>query len=274
MAGARSHGLVLRARPIIIAHRGASGTAPENTRAAFRKALRDGADGLELDLRWTRDRRIAVIHDATVDRTTRSGGPVRAMTMARLQQLDAGSWFARRFRGEGVPALEEVLRLGRPCRLLILDTKDMGTSWIAGVQGLPVLIASEFPAFHEAVRRRHPWARRALTAETRHGLSMAKRLGCAAIDPRWRLVDAAFMRRARALGLAVYPWTVNEPKVAARLARLGVDGVITNFPGPVREALEGCGRDWPKGYFEKVPGSWKGGLGRPRQDPPQEREPL
>jgi glycerophosphoryl diester phosphodiesterase len=225
---------------LVIAHRGFSGAAPENTLPAFRKALGAGCDGLELDLRLTREGKVAILHDATVDRTTNGSGKVRSMTMTRLRRLDAGAWFDAPFRGARIPTLEEILRLGRRCELLILDTKDRDPSWLGRfplLRKLPVLVASEYDGFLRGVRRRFPWVHTALTAERAADLARAARLGCTAIDPRARLVDAAFMRRARALGLEVYPWTVNAPKEALRLARLGVDGVITNHPGPVREVL-------------------------------------
>lgn len=214
--------------------------------AAFRKALRAGCEGLEFDLRLTREGRVAVLHDATVDRTTDGTGKARSFTMGRLRRLDAGSWFDAPFRGERIPTLEEVLHLGRNLKLLILDTKDRETAWIKRygklLRPLPILVASEFDGFLQDLKRRYPWVRTALTAERKSDLGRAKRLGCAAIDPRFRLVDAAFMRRARKLGLEVYPWTVNAPKEAVRLARLGVDGVITNHPGPVRAVLARPGR--------------------------------
>lgn len=225
---------------LVIAHRGFSGAAPENTLPAFRKALGTGCDGLEADLRLTREGRVAILHDATVDRTTDGSGKVREMGMARLRRLDAGSWYDAPFRGTRIPTLEEVLALGRRCELLILDTKDRDPSWLGRfplLQELPILVASEYDGFLKSIRRRFPWVHTALTAERTEDLTRAARLGCTAIDPRARLVDAAFLRRSRALGLEVYPWTVNAPKEALRLARLGVDGVITNFPGPIRNAL-------------------------------------
>ena len=228
--------------PLVIGHRGFSGAAPENTMAAFRKALRAGADALEFDLRITRDDRVAILHDATVDRTTDGSGLVRSMTMAQLRRLDAGSWFDAPFRRQRIPTFEEVLAAGGKCRLLILDTKDLDTFWIgrheAVLRRLPVLVASEFDGFLKSVKRRYPWVPTALTAEKKTDLGRAARLGCSAIDPRFRLVDAAFMKQARKLKLAVYPWTVNTPKEAVRLARLGVDGVITNYPGPIFQTFE------------------------------------
>ena len=228
-------------RPLVIAHRGFSGAAPENTLPSFRKALSSGADALEFDLRLTKDSRVVVIHDETVDRTTDGSGKVRSFPFSRLRTLDAGSWYDAPFRGARIPSLEEVLALGKGCRLLLLDTKDQDTGWIGQHEGVlrkfPILVASEFDPFLRAVKRSYPWVRTALTAEKVSDLARAKRLGCSAIDPRYRLVDRAFMKEARSAGLEVYPWTVNAPKEAKRLAALGVDGVITNHPGPMALVL-------------------------------------
>ncbi len=228
-------------KPLVIAHRGFSGAAPENTPAAFRKALASGCEGLEFDLRLTKDGRVAILHDATVDRTTDGSGLVRSMTMAQVRKLDAGSWFDAPFRRQRILTLEEILAMGCRQKLLILDTKDRDPSWIGRyepiLRSLPVLVASEYDGFLTSVRRRFPWVRTAFTAEKASDLARAKRLGCAAIDPRSRLVDKAFMKKAKSMKLSVYPWTVNAPKEALRLARLGVDGVITNYPGPMRRLL-------------------------------------
>ena len=91
--------------PLVVAHRGGAGLAPENTLAAFRMALEVGADAIELDVRLTRDGRVAVIHDRTVDRTTGGRGPVGSYTLAELKALDAGSWFGPQYLGERVPTL-------------------------------------------------------------------------------------------------------------------------------------------------------------------------
>ena len=93
----------------IWAHRGASASAPENTLAAFRAAEAAGAAGIELDVHLSADGVPVVIHDETVDRTTDGHGPVAALTLCRLRQLDAGRWFAPAFAGEALPTLEEIL---------------------------------------------------------------------------------------------------------------------------------------------------------------------
>ena len=91
---------------LVIAHRGASGHAPENTLAAFRKAIVQGATFIETDLQLSRDARFVAIHDATVDRTTGGRGAVHDLTLADLRRLDAGSWFSSEFAGERIPTLE------------------------------------------------------------------------------------------------------------------------------------------------------------------------
>src|SRR4051812_8087205 len=96
--------------PTIIAHRGASGTAPENTLAAFRRAADLGAPMIELDVQLTADGEVVVIHDFTLDRTTDGVGSVRHRSLAQIRRLDAGAWFAPAFRGERVPTLAEVLQ--------------------------------------------------------------------------------------------------------------------------------------------------------------------
>ncbi len=95
-------------QPIIVAHRGSSAIAPENTLASFRQAIADGADAIELDVHLTKDGEVVVIHDSTLNRTTNGRGRVRDYTLVELKRLDAGSWFHKRFSSEKIPALAEV----------------------------------------------------------------------------------------------------------------------------------------------------------------------
>ena len=104
---------------MVIAHRGASSYAPENTLAAFDLALQMGGRHIELDVHSTSDDHIVVIHDENVERTTNGTGPVANHTLSALKALDAGSWFAPRFSGERVPALEEVFERYRESRISI-----------------------------------------------------------------------------------------------------------------------------------------------------------
>jgi len=114
------------APPLCIGHRGASALAPENTLAAFETAIVDGADGLEFDVRLTRDGVPIVLHDAALDRTTSGRGAVAALDLASIRRLDAGAWFGARFRGERVPTLAETLDLARGRCAVNIELKEEG----------------------------------------------------------------------------------------------------------------------------------------------------
>src|SRR3972149_9393656 len=98
---------------MVIAHRGFSGQAPENTLASFKKARELGSDMIELDVRFSKDGHMVVMHDDTLDRTTNGRGKVADYTLKELKQLDAGSWFAPQFSDERIPNLNEVLELAK-----------------------------------------------------------------------------------------------------------------------------------------------------------------
>src|SRR5262244_4166653 len=114
---------------LVIGHRGASGHAPENTLAAFRKSLAMGATFIETDLQLSRDARFVAIHDSTVDRTTNGRGAVHDLSLAELRRLDAGAWFGSEFAGERIPTLEEVLEFAKKHDVVFyLELKPAG-SW-------------------------------------------------------------------------------------------------------------------------------------------------
>lgn len=96
---------------LVFAHRGSRGNTPENTLASFEEAVRVGSDGIELDVRQTKDKEIVVIHDSTIDRTTTGNGTVEKMTLKEIQSYDAGLYFDEKFRGQTIPTLKQVLEL-------------------------------------------------------------------------------------------------------------------------------------------------------------------
>jgi len=116
-----------------IAHRGASAFAPENTMAAFEKAIELGADVIELDLHLTRDNEIVVIHDDTLDRTTDGSGPVHQRSLGELMRLDAGRWFGEGFAGQRIPRLAEVLDRFAGRVPLALEIKA-GSTFFPGIE--------------------------------------------------------------------------------------------------------------------------------------------
>lgn len=230
------------ARPIV-GHRGAAGEEPENTVRSFDAALRQGADALEFDVRVSADGTPVVIHDATVDRTTDGTGPVASLTVRALGELNAG-------HGEPVPLLADVLAR-YPDHPLIVEIKETR----AAEPALAVLHGSRDRVLvgsfmHEALApfRRAGFAvaasrRQAATfwAVARTGLAAPRGALAAFTVPeyhgRLRVVDRRFVRAARRRGLPVHVWTVDEPGDARRLWVLGVSGIITNFPGRMRDAL-------------------------------------
>jgi len=247
------------AYPLVIGHRGASAYAPENTLAAFRLALEQGADGIELDAKLTADGHIVVIHDQTVDRTTGGSGKVREKTLAELRALDAGGWYHPFFAGERIPTLEEVLEeVGSRC-LVDIEITNYATPFdllplrIAemvrrfGMQDR-VVLTSFFPSNLYRARRVLPdvatgqlaWSG-ALGALARGwvGLRFAPRL----LLPYHTDITPESVRREHARGRRVITWTVNETEHAGRLLAWGVDGIITDDPIAMIEVIRrGGGR--------------------------------
>jgi glycerophosphoryl diester phosphodiesterase len=244
--------LAIGEQPVLIfGHRGASAHAPENTLAAFRLAVEQGADGIELDAKLSADGQIVVIHDPTVDRTTNGHGRVSAMTLAELQSLDAGSRFDPSFAGERIPTLEQVLEaVGGKCLVDIeitnyatpFDPLPLRIADLVRRMGLQesVLFTSFFPSNLFRVRRR-------LARVPTGQLAWSGWLGALGrgwlgrqFAPRWVLpyytdLSAEYIQRQHALQRKVIAWTVNQSGDAARLLAWGVDGIITDDPLLMRE---------------------------------------
>jgi len=224
-----------------VAHRGASRHAPENTLAAFRMALEQGVPAVECDVRPTQDGHLVVIHDSTVDRTTNGLGVVSEMRLEALRRLDAGRWFAAEFAGERIPLLEEVLELVRGRALIQIEMKNDPTPYhgivaqvldTVGRQGVQdqVLVMS---FDHQCMR-----AVRSLSSEIATGILYAARLvdapavaraaGADALCLEWTYLDQEVVTQARAAGLGICVWTVDDEPVFRRCRELGVDAVASN----------------------------------------------
>jgi glycerophosphoryl diester phosphodiesterase len=200
----------------------------------------------ELDVHATRDGAIVVVHDDTVDRTTDGRGAVAAMTLSEIKRLDAGAWFDRRFSGKRVPTLGEVMDAARGMMGLVIELKADGIE--AGVCELirvkravstTIVSCFEWRAL-ERVREIAPEIRVGLLAE-RNGdalLAAASAMGAYSVHPRLEMVDAALCARAHAQGLSVMVWTVDAPEAMRRMIAAGVDGIMTNDPGRLREMIE------------------------------------
>ncbi len=236
-------------RPLVIAHRGASADAPENTIVAFELALEQGADGIELDVHLSADEHPVVIHDFTLERTTDGAGPVSEHTVRELKRLDAGGWRDRRFRGQRVQTLQEVLERFRDRARFWVELKG-GSALYPGIEDRVVSLLEIYDVVdralvqsfdHEAIARI-----RATSPEIRVGALVAQapldatllRPGAAnAICPGAHVLTENVLATIRGADLECYVWTVNEPAQMDRLAGWGVNGIITDRPGVLRARL-------------------------------------
>jgi glycerophosphoryl diester phosphodiesterase len=231
------------ARPLVIAHRGASADAPENTIAAFELALEQGADGIELDLHLSADGHPVVIHDFTLERTTNGAGPVSAQRVRDLKRLDAGAWQERRFRGQRIQTLQEVLERFRERARFWIELKA-GSQVYPGIEERVVSMLEIYDVVdralvqsfdHDAIARTRSLSRDVrvgvLVEETPVQAALLAPGIANAICPGADLVTESLLTSIREAGLECYVWTVNEPVLMDRLVRWEVDGIITDQPG-------------------------------------------
>ena len=238
MSDARRH------RLLIIAHRGASAVAPEGTAAAIRAAAHAGAGMVELDVQMTRDDRLVVFHDATLERTTTGSGRLTRHRYAEIARLDAGSWFHPRFASERILLLSHALRLAPATMQINVELKgtERRTLLLARLQRLVrrlgvarrLLVSSFDPAL--LAPQTAPAAARALICRraAAQSLQRAIRLGCVAWHPHHTVLTPARVAQAHAAGLRVHAWTVDDRRLARTLISWGVDGVFTNDPARLR----------------------------------------
>ncbi len=261
--------------PQIFAHRGASAVAPENTLPAFEKALDLGADGIELDVQATADGELVVLHDFSLERSTSGVGLLRNHTLAQLAGIDAGIHFSQSFANTPIPTLEQVFDLVGDRCIVNVEIKNM--DWDGGPEAGPlahmikqrglyqqVIVSSFNPFTLRKVRRLDPSIRLGFLYFTQpphsNGAreSLLKRIrplplkllflhltrpwftrviAPEALHPYFAAIDSQLVEAARARGQLVNAWTVNDGREARRLARLGVDAIITDVPDEIRREL-------------------------------------
>jgi len=227
---------------LIIGHRGASGHAPENTLAAFKKAVALGATFIETDLQLSRDARFVAIHDDSVDRTTNGQGKVHDQTLAVLRRLDAGSWFGSEYAGERIPTLEEILEFCKKNDVVFyLELKPSG-SW-GGEHALigalresgevaRVVVISFDPSILASLRKIEPTLMTGVLydGQLADPLKSALDVGARQLVVRGDLVTPTMLAEARKKDLQVVCWTVNHPAHIRLLMAAGVDGMMSDYP--------------------------------------------
>jgi glycerophosphoryl diester phosphodiesterase len=254
------------------AHRGGAGLAPENTLAAFRKALELGVDALEMDLHVTRDGVVVVIHDGTLDRTTDGRGDVGDLSLEAVKRSDAGGKFAPAFRGERVPSLREVIDLvktsGNGRVRLDLELKyhqarpgrpeDFEERVLEILRGTGIAERVNVISFHHPsltkVKALEPKIRTGLLAGGRMApqdpVALVRQFRADYYSPNFRHVTSEAVAALHQAGIPIVPWTINEEAEMRRLMALGIgglagDGIATDFPDRLMNLLNARQRHKP-----------------------------
>ena len=232
-----------------VAHRGASGHAPENTMEAFQKGFEMKADYIEIDVQMTKDGELVVIHDTTVDRTTNGTGKVGDLTLEEIRQLDAGSWFSEAYAGEKVPTFEEVLAEFRGKVGILIELKapelypgveeKIADALIERNMTIPnnnKIIIQSFN--HESMKKS-----KELLPNLSHGVltggswadvteEQLSQFAAYAdyFNPTMNIVTDELVSDVHEAGMDIYPYTSRSQEQALRLFDLNVDGIITDYP--------------------------------------------
>ena len=236
-----------------IAHRGASGSAPENTLASFNKAIEMGADVVELDVHLSSDNELIVIHDNTLDRTTTLKGNVKDHTLKEIKKADAGSWFGEKWKNEPVPTLDEVLFTVNGKAKVLIEIKDGSEVYPGiekktlecikrnGAEGWCILQSFKDTAVNNLIAMKTTVPVYKLVVGNvpalplyhdgkMHGGSAYQFKDVAGINPNYRFARKRIVKKLHERGQQIYVWTVNDEKLMKKLLRWGVDGIITNYP--------------------------------------------
>lgn len=240
--------------PRVIGHRGACGSAPENTLASIRQAASSGAEWIELDVTLSADRVPVTFHDLTLDRCTNGSGALRKKSWQELQELDAGAWFDSRYKGEKIPHLSDVIaeiqRLDLGFNLEIKpapgweeDTAHraidiLETLWSPD-QRHKLLISSFSEGALRVAQERVPWAAKGyLTiAPPNNWLARLNELGCETLNCHYQLITQELCQQAKAANIRILAYTVNDCHIALNLAQYGVDAIFSDYPKEMQATL-------------------------------------
>lgn len=235
--------------PWIVGHRGYRARFPENTLIAFEASITAGARMIELDAMLSRDRRVVVIHDQTLDRTSNGRGNVVDKTLRELKRLDAGSWFATQFAGQQIPELSEVLDLlGHRIYINIelksnayeshhpadaIEKQVIEMLRQKNLMDLSLISSFEVNFLEQIAAMAHRPAIAFISNEPAGPdmIRMCSRLDVFSWHPNYRIVSQSQVQQMHDAGLKVFPYSVNTQADGIRMMDIGVDGIITSEPG-------------------------------------------
>jgi glycerophosphoryl diester phosphodiesterase len=231
-----------------VGHRGASGLAPENTMSAFRKALELGVDMIELDVRITKDKRFVVIHDPTTKRTGTRNRKISRTTWQDLCTIDVGRRFSKDFKNERIPLLRDVIALVGNRALVNIELKGRFYGYeekllqliVHGGIHKSVILASRNKRLLTRLRMLDEDVRLSyiINKPQRRYVQFGRKLGLYSFQVYWKLVTKRFVRNCHQHKCKVFVWTVNPITLMEKMARCGVDGIITNYPNRLNEFIE------------------------------------
>ncbi len=240
-------------RALNIAHRGASSLAPENTLAAFDKAVEIGVDGIELDVQLSKDNVPVIIHDEKLDRTTTGRGRVKDCTMAELKKYDAGSWFDPQFNGLEIPVLEEIFARYKDSDLLFnVELKNKTTAY-PGIEETVLEYISRYNLEESVIissfnhdslllcRKLNPAVRTGMIylEDIKEPWHYARSLGCYSVHPLFFYLQSdETLVGFKKHDLPLYPWTVNNLQQMEIFVNEGVEGIITDYPQELKKILD------------------------------------
>ena len=243
----RNSPLMYEDGPLVIAHRGASSLAPENTMAAVYAALDLGVEMVEVDVHSTLDGELVVIHDSTLDRTTNGNGYVRRRTLEEIKELDAGSWFKKRFSQERVPMLREVIVAVKDKSTLLIELKapDLELSTIELIRELDashqvMLQSFDYAQIQKAKELAPEIETIFLVSRPNYGsepiraaqwmLDIVNEVGASGVSVQYNWCTSELIELATEQNVDVYVWTVNRKSKLVKSITYGVKGIVTNKP--------------------------------------------
>jgi glycerophosphoryl diester phosphodiesterase len=249
-------------RPLVVAHRGFSCIAPENTVVAAKEAINIGVDGTEFDVHSSSDGALIVIHDGTVDRTTNGRGKVAGMTLAELKKLDAGSWKDPRFVKERLPVLQEMLDATKnaACKPVIeIKGENTAEKVVAAVQAAQMvdhayiisfnadnvkIVRALEPAIPAALLLEMKQMPKDLTADQQVAWLIQAAADCKTsfLDLNYQILTKEIVDKLHEKKLTVWVWTVDEPKTMDNMIAWGIDGITTNCPDLLQERIKAAGK--------------------------------
>nr|WP_307775551.1 glycerophosphodiester phosphodiesterase [uncultured Cetobacterium sp.] len=229
----------------ILGHRGASGSAPENTLAAFKMAFEMGVDGLEFDVQQTKDGELVVFHDWTLERTSNGKGNLKDFTLAELKKLDAGSWFSEKFKGEKIPTLKEVMDIIPEDKFINIELKEENSVENRGTEKTLVNFLKDYKHIDIVVSSfSHNLLKniKELDSTIKIGVLLESNLidvnryldsmefEIFSYHPGKSFLNKEQVKKVKSSGKMVNVWTVNFIEDGEKVRDMGVDSIITNYP--------------------------------------------